>query len=129
MNIIIFIIIIIIILNINFCIEKGFKSFWNFTILNFLLKTLVTYQITMKFYETLKFEMNFFKKLIFASKKGLKAFEIWNFLPNPCVTYQITIKFHERLKFEMNFFKKLTTPKTFIYQAPPSNFFQKFQKL
>jgi len=51
--------------------------------------------------------MNFFKNLIFASKKALKAFEILNFLLNSLVTYQISIKFHEKLKFEMNFFKKI----------------------
>ena len=72
----------------------------------------MTYQITTKFHEKLKFEIKFSKKLIFESKK-LKVFEIFKILffeHGHCVTHQITVKFHEKLKFDFLkniFFKKI----------------------
>ena len=70
----------------------------------------MSYQITTKFHEKLKFEIKFSKKLIFESKK-LKVFEIFKILffeHGHCVTHQITVKFHEKLKFDFEkyFFQK-----------------------
>ena len=62
----------------------------------------MTYQITIKFYEKLKFEIFFLKKLFLGQKssKSFRNFEKLFFEHCHCVTYQITIKFHEKLKFE-----------------------------